>query len=169
MAENRLYVDEVAARLFGLDLATAGAGVPIEACEAGLHPEDRPWVSALLRRSAAALGFVETECRTGPPEGDVRRVIVRGRFSHDAEGRPRRGQGLVLDVTDRRDAAGIAAAPVDPDGHVLERAADQCLALRATLATARRPFLLKLADMLLMELGHELAALVRDTRRGRLS
>lgn len=170
IAGNRLYTDEVVARLFGLDLQAAGAGVPIERYEAGIHPEDRPWVSARLHRTAEASGVVEAEYRTVPPGGDVRWVRARGRFYHDAEGRPLRAHGIIRDITDRKDDRSRSVAePANRNDHVLERAADQALALRETLAAARRPFLLKLVDMLLMELGHELARLVKDARPKRLS
>ncbi|WP_171070165.1 PAS domain-containing protein [Methylobacterium terricola] len=163
IAGNRLYADDVVAGLFGLDLHAAGAGVPIEHYEAGIHPEDRAWVSERLRHAAEASGVVEAEYRTRPRGGPVRRVLARGRFYHDAEGRPLRGHGIILDITDRRDERPVLVPePANRDDHVLERAADQGLALRELLATARRPFLLKLADMLLMELGHELAKLVKD-------
>lgn len=166
IADNRLYTDDVAARLFGLDHETTGAGVPIERYEAGIHPEDRSWVSARLRRTAEASGTVEAEYRTGSRDGDVRWVLARGRFYHDAEGRPLRGHGIILDITDRKDdGPRPAAVPANQDNHVLERAADTCLELREMLAGAKRPFLLKLTDMLLMELGNELAKLVKGAGR----
>lgn len=167
VAGDRLHADDVVARLFGLDLDTAEAGVPIAHYEAGIHPEDRPWVMARLRWTAEASGVVETEHRTHSWGGTVRWVLARVRFYHDGEGRPLRGHGVVLDITARKgDRSRAVPEPANRDDHVLERAADQCLALRELLATARRPFLMKLVDMLLMELGHELAKLVKG--RGRM-
>lgn len=170
ITSNRIYTDDVVANLFGVDLPEAAAGVPIEHYEAGIHPDDRQWVSAYIHRTVESSGVLVAEYRTCPRQGEVRWVLARGRFYHDAAGRPARSHGIILDITDRKeDGARFAAEPVNQADHPLERAADQCMALRDTLAGVKQPFLLKLVDMLLLELARELSTLAGDARRRRLS
>ena len=169
IASNRIYADDVVARLFGVDPAMATTGVPIECFEAGMHPEDRQWVSSYIQRTVERSGTFVAEYRTCP-RGDVRWVLARGCFYHDAAGRPIRSHGVIIDITDRKkDGTRFVTEPVNQADHPLERAADQCMALRDTLVGAKKPFLLKLVDMLLMELGRELSKLAAKTRRQRLS
>jgi len=158
------------ARLFGVDLCQASAGIPIERFETGIHPDDREWVKADVRRTAEMSGSFVAEYRTCPRDGAMRWVLARGRFYHDAAGRPLRSHGIIIDITDRKeDSSRFVVEPVNQADHPLERAADQCMALRDTLADAKRPFLLKLVDMVLLELARELAKLTAKARRQRLS
>ncbi|WP_157063921.1 hypothetical protein [Methylobacterium tarhaniae] len=49
----------------------------------------------------------------------------------------------------------------------LEHVVDQCLSMRDHIAELEKPFLLRLTDMLLLELGRELAALKQiEDRKG---
>lgn len=170
ITSNRIYTDDVVADLFGVDLRDATAGVPIERYEAGIHPDDRQWVSAYIYRITKSSGVLVAEYRTCPQKGEVRWVLARGRFYHDAAGRPLRSHGVIIDITDHKeDGVRFAAEPVNQADHVLERAADQCMTLRDTLAGAKQPFLLKLVDMVLLELGRELGKLADRARRRRLS
>lgn len=170
ITSNRIYTDDVVANLFGVDLPEAAAGVPIERYEAGIHPDDRQWVSAYIHRTVESSGVLVAEYRTCSRKGGVRWVLARGRFYHDAAGRPTRSHGVILDITDRKDdSSRFVSEPVNQADHVLERAADQCMALRDTLASAKQPFLLKLVDMLLLELARELSKLETKVRRQRLS
>ncbi|SFV17192.1 PAS domain S-box-containing protein [Methylobacterium sp. 174MFSha1.1] len=170
ISRNRIYTDDVVANLFGVDLREAAAGVSIERFVAGIHRDDRQWVSAYIRRTVETSGVLVAEYRTCPRKGKVRWVLARGRFYHDDAGRPLRSHGIIVDITDRKDdSSRFAAEPVNQADHPLERAADQCMALRETLAEAKQPFLMKLADMVLLELGRELSKLLAKARRQRLS
>ncbi|SFV14584.1 PAS domain S-box-containing protein [Methylobacterium sp. 174MFSha1.1] len=170
IASNCIYADDVVARLFGVGLRQASTGIPIERFVAGIHPDDRQWVSAYIHRTAESSGVLVAEYRTCPQEGEVRWVLARGRFYHDVAGRPLRSHGIIVDITDRKeDSSRFVVEPLNQDDHPLERAADQCMALRDTLAEVKQPFLLKLTDMLLLELARELSKLVQGARRRRLS
>jgi PAS domain S-box-containing protein len=68
-----------------------------------VHPEDRPAVEAALQR-AEATGDVAAEYRVAHPDGSVHWLQLKGRLLPDADGRPGRMVGFVLDVTDRRQA-----------------------------------------------------------------
>ncbi|TNC06529.1 PAS domain-containing protein [Methylobacterium terricola] len=170
ITNNRIYTDDVVANLFGVSLQEAAAGVPIERYEAGIHPDDRQWVSAYIKRTTESSGVLIAEYRTCPLQGEVRWVLARGRFYHDNAGRPLRSHGVIVDITDRKDDnSRFAAEPVNQADHPLERAADQCMGLRDTLAGAKQPFLLKLVDMVLLELARELSKLEAKLRKQRLS
>ena len=75
-----------------------------------IHPDDRQRVAVMRRASFDPLGsgFFEDEHRIIRPDGSVRWVFVKGRVSFTEEGsrrrRPRRGNGFVLDITERKAA-----------------------------------------------------------------
>lgn len=170
IARDRIYADDVSTFLFGLDPCEAQTGLSAAAYEAGIHPEDRDAVAAQFRASAARGGLYVAEYRTCPRDGSVRWVLERGHFYHDEAGRPRRAHGVVVDISDRkREGDGSASRPPSRTDHPLERAADLCMATREAVREARQPFLLKLIDMVLLELGRELKRSMDRERRRRLS
>lgn len=142
--EDRLSADEVVAELFGLDPEEAGAGIPFERWMRTVHPDDRGQMSVHL---AGASGPFRSEYRTCSRDGSRRRVQVQGRFYHDAQGRPVRSSGTVLDITER---------PGDP-GRALDEAADHCMAARRAAARIDAPLVRRLLDMALIEIGRALA------------
>lgn len=167
---DRVYADDVAAFLFGLDPDQGQTGWPVGAFEAGIHPEDREAVTSQFHATVATGGAFVAEYRTCPRDGSVRRVLERGHCYYDAAGRPRRAHGIIVDVTDRGPGDGSCASrPTESADHPLERAADLCMAARQAVREARRPFLLKLVDMVLVELGRELKGLMEAERWRRLS
>ncbi|MFH6786172.1 MULTISPECIES: PAS domain-containing protein [Methylobacterium] len=171
---DQVYADDAAAFLFGLDPDQGQTGCPVDAFEAGIHPDDREAVASLFRATVATGGVFVAEYRTCPRDGSVRRVLERGHFYHDAAGCPRRAHGIIVDITDRKLGGGgfatrQAQGDDHPADHPLERAADLCMAARQAVREANRPFLLKLVDMVLLELGRELKGLMDAERRRRLS
>ncbi|WP_162501504.1 PAS domain-containing protein [Methylobacterium crusticola] len=166
---NRIYTDDVVARLFGVDPDHASTGLPIERYESGIHPEDQGWVGPYIRRTVASSGVFVAEYRTCMHDGAVRWVLARGRFYHDGEGRPLRSHGIVVDITDRKiDGSSYVAEPLAREDHTLERVADHCIAAREAFAEMGEPFLLKLADMLLLEVGRMLARQAKAERIRRM-
>ncbi|HTV23860.1 MAG TPA: ATP-binding protein [Polyangiaceae bacterium] len=67
-----------------------------------VHPLDRERVSAAIERSIAEGCEYDIEYRVMWANGDVHWVLVRGRATYDAGGRPRRMAGVSLDVTERK-------------------------------------------------------------------
>ena len=68
-----------------------------------VFPEDWPVVKAAIRR-ANETGDVAAEYRIVQPDGAVRWLQAKGRMFFDAEGRPERLLGFMLDVTERHHA-----------------------------------------------------------------
>jgi PAS domain S-box-containing protein len=69
-----------------------------------MHPEDRPWVEAEIRKAQepGENGRIELEHRLLRPDGTIRWVRVRARFSFEGEGQARRltrTVGACVDVT----------------------------------------------------------------------
>jgi signal transduction histidine kinase/CheY-like chemotaxis protein len=64
-------------------------------------PEDRPLVEAAFAK-AVETGILDIECRIRRPDGAVRWIAAKGRTEYDADGRPVRMAGIVLDRSDQR-------------------------------------------------------------------
>jgi PAS domain S-box-containing protein len=81
------------------------ATAAFETFEALIHPEDRDWVNEHYRAAYAAGNdgryMAEFRIRRAG-DGAERRVLATGRVHLDAQGRPIRGIGTLMDLTDRR-------------------------------------------------------------------
>lgn len=90
------------AHLFGLEANEVAKGLPAEAYNAAIHPDDQKRVTKEFADAVAKLRPYECEYRTIDAKGDVHWVIARGYFdSHrDAVQSP----GVVVDITDRKHA-----------------------------------------------------------------
>lgn len=95
---DRFYTSESFARLSGAEPGAAPATAFLD----GIHPEDRGWVRARIARGMAEGGDFAEDYRLCLPDGTVRWVHARGRFSRDAVGRPERFAGVALDITERK-------------------------------------------------------------------
>jgi PAS domain S-box-containing protein len=92
-------------------------GVPPEApvdygtWQRGLHPEDRGWVEALVRRVLAGEegGEYSVEHRVLGQDGRLRWVYSRGRAFFGEDGRVRHLSGTLLDITGRKQSEARAA------------------------------------------------------------
>ncbi|MBK1658304.1 PAS domain-containing protein [Paracraurococcus ruber] len=104
VAANRITADPGYARLFSVTPEAVAEGLPIETLLPALHPEDRPATEAAIARALAGEqdGLFEAEYRVLLQGGETRWVAARGRCERDAEGRPTRFPGVVVDVTERR-------------------------------------------------------------------
>ncbi len=68
-----------------------------------IHPEDRGETEAALHEAMADGSDFVSEFRTLHPDGSVHWIAGRGRFFYDAEGRPVRMVGAMMDVTGQRE------------------------------------------------------------------
>ncbi|SIN87393.1 PAS domain S-box-containing protein [Singulisphaera sp. GP187] len=106
---GRASVDRNVAALFGVDereLADVGPDFFIER----LHPDDREQVAAGLAHSRETGALYEAEFRIVKPDGSLRWAANRGRLRCDAAGRPLALDGVVLDITERKQAEHDVAA-----------------------------------------------------------
>lgn len=84
-------------RIFGLDPATSPSH---EAFNNSIHPSDRGRMAALSEQGLREGIFPLMEYRVLRPDGSVRLVSLTSVFMFDAQGKPRRLVGAVLDRTD---------------------------------------------------------------------
>src|SRR5690606_7447001 len=102
--------------------------VNVAAMRSLVHPEDRSHVDEALLRSASAGGDFRCECRVVGGGGAARWIDARGHVEFDAAGAPLRLEGMLLDITDRKqkeerlrkvvEQVPIAMLMVDPAGRI---------------------------------------------------
>lgn len=103
IVHNRVHADRNLARLFGVSLQEANGG-PLEAYLQAIHPEDQHRVGQAISQAMESEDSYEAGYRIVGPDGLIRSVVARGRIERDAEGRPTRLPGVVIDITKQREA-----------------------------------------------------------------
>ncbi len=101
IGEQRLYADVRFAELHGLDPALMAAGAPGSAFFHAIHPEDRLRIRLSVSAMLAGAEVFSKEFRLTAGDG-VRWVRAEGRTRFDAEDRPVRFEGALIDVTEHR-------------------------------------------------------------------
>ncbi|QAY79715.1 hybrid sensor histidine kinase/response regulator [Sphingosinicella sp. BN140058] len=97
-----LYFDPRLAALYGVDADRAAAGLPTETFFAAIDPSDAPRIRiAVAGMLHGAEVFLKTYRLIGD-DGVVRWVEAHGRCHYDANERPIRFSGILIDVTARR-------------------------------------------------------------------
>lgn len=172
-ASDFIRADMFVALLFNVDPEAAEAGLPLAAFVAGIHPEDRDRVLALIRQRSRDGDLYAIEYRVCSADGITRWVLGRGRFLSDHRGQPVSGRGIIVDITDVRKSAGAAGALYPAALHEaeppLERAADFAMAAHRAICELQDPALKARADALLLDLGRKLAEQERHTRRAQMN
>ena len=172
-ASNRVRADMFVALLFNVDPEAAELGLPASAFAAGIHPEDRDRVLALLRRRVRDGDLYVIEYRVRSADGATRWVLGRGRFLADHRGRPISGRGIIVDITDVRTGERATGALGADDHHEaetpLERAADFAMAAHRAICELEDPALRARADALLLDLGRRLAEKERRAHRAQMN
>ncbi|MDR3569600.1 MAG: PAS domain-containing protein [Syntrophobacteraceae bacterium] len=100
ISANRFSGDELGCHLLGIDSPTF-AGTQEEVFRA-IHVEDRDRVRRSLGRALKQDMPFEAEHRSVQTDGKVIHIAVRGRLARDTQGRPERINGLVWDITERK-------------------------------------------------------------------
>ena len=100
---NRIFADRHLARLFNVSAADADGG-PLEHYLSAVHPDDIPATREAIGRAVREGTNYAVEYRLARPEGGYRWVVARGWAERDATGYVRRFPGVVLDVTERKQA-----------------------------------------------------------------
>ena len=98
---NRLFGDEMLARLFNVDPFEAD-GELLDKYIKSIHPDDLPRVQSALEQSAKSGADYQADYRIIQPDGSVRWVTARGRPERDEAGQPIRMPGVLVDITDRK-------------------------------------------------------------------
>jgi PAS domain S-box-containing protein len=81
---------------------TSDADVTIDTFYERLHPEDRDRTRQAIETSVSKNAPYDIEYRTVAPDGRFKWIRAIGRTFHDVAGRPRRFDGVTLDVTDQK-------------------------------------------------------------------
>lgn len=102
LEEDRVTADERFARLFSVDPVDAIRGLPVETFFAPIHPDDRARVQQGIADALHGRASSRFEYRLVQHDGSIRWVVASGAVQRDAEGRPRRFPGVVVDVTAQR-------------------------------------------------------------------
>jgi PAS domain S-box-containing protein len=100
IAENKRVFDDQVCRLLGID-SPKFSGAAEEFFEA-LHPDDRDKVRAALAKTIEHGRPYETEYRAVWPDGSIHHITARGGLLCDDKGQAVRVNGLIWDVTERR-------------------------------------------------------------------
>ncbi|QBI20197.1 EAL domain-containing protein [Egibacter rhizosphaerae] len=110
--------DRVCAQMFDGD--PDGPPLTIEDCLQAVHPVDRTALSTALYRVAEQGGSYERTFRVQHHDGSARWVLERARAAPGAHGRIERIDGVVMDVSDRQDAAQRVVETLDSvsDGYI---------------------------------------------------
>jgi PAS domain S-box-containing protein len=100
--EGRLYADARFAELCGLDADALSLGAPTSMFFSAIHPEDRIRVRMAVAGMVAGAEVFSKDFRLHSPMGGVRWVHAEGRTRYDAQDRPVRFEGAMVDVTEHR-------------------------------------------------------------------
>jgi len=98
--EDKRYFDDQVCRLLGIEPATF-SGSAEEFFDA-VHPDDRERLHEALSRTVEQDLPYEPEYRTVWPDGTIHHIAARGRLFRDDAGRPLRINGIIWDITDRK-------------------------------------------------------------------
>ena len=97
---NRRCFDDHACHILGIDPATFSGAA--EEFFAALHPDDRETISRALSRTLEQDVPYAAEYRAVWPDGGVHYIAARGKLVRDDKGRPVRLNGLIWDISERR-------------------------------------------------------------------
>lgn len=102
VGRGKLFVDERFAELYGLDPSAAAEGFPTATFFSAMHPDDRPRMQIAVAGILGGAELFSKEFRVIAPDGLVLWMHGRGRSHLDANERPARFTGLLVDVTERK-------------------------------------------------------------------
>jgi PAS domain S-box-containing protein len=103
IAHDRLIWDDETLRIFGITQKSFTGNAA--AFQALVHPDDREPLKAMQANAWASDGITEMEYRIVRADGAVRRVYDRGQVTRrDEAGKPVQNIGMVMDVTEQRQA-----------------------------------------------------------------
>ena len=103
LGEDRRVFDDQACYLLGIDRAKF-TGTADEFF-AAVHPDDREMLKAALARTVEQNVPYEPEYRAVWPDGSVHHIAARGQLVwQDASDKPERIDGLIWDITERKQA-----------------------------------------------------------------
>ncbi|SEM58159.1 PAS domain S-box-containing protein [Stigmatella aurantiaca] len=100
----RITVDALFAKSFGLTPVLASQEVTVQALSASIHPEDFPRVEALVSQTVEKGQPLRVEFRARQSHGAYLWLEANGHCEHDAQGKPLRFPGILLNIDERKRA-----------------------------------------------------------------
>jgi PAS domain S-box-containing protein len=100
--QDRLFVDDAFAELYGFDLEAARLGLPVKAFFSAIHPDDRPRIQIAVAGILGGAELFSKEFRLRTGDGSIMWVHGRGQCQFDPQDVPIRFTGLLVDVTERK-------------------------------------------------------------------
>lgn len=101
---DTFYSDARFAAMFSVDPEKGASGAPLSDYLAGVHPEDRSRIAGKIQHAIATGEKYAQEYRLRQKDGTVRWIEARGECLYDEEGKALRFPGVVVDVTERKQA-----------------------------------------------------------------
>jgi two-component system, cell cycle sensor histidine kinase and response regulator CckA len=134
IANDRLEWDDETMRIFGITREAFGGNAA--AFFALVHPEDREALKAMQVKARPIHGITEMEYRIVRPDGAVRNIHDRGQVTRYEAGTPVQSTGMVMDVTEQRQAE----ASLRVQAHILDNTGQAVIAtdIEARITYANR-------------------------------
>lgn len=98
------YSDARFAKMFSVDPAKGDKGAPLAEYLAGIHPEDAERIAGAINHAVATGEKYAQEYRLLQKDENIRWVEARGECLCDEDGKPARFVGVVVDVTNQKNA-----------------------------------------------------------------
>jgi len=101
---DTFYSDAHFAQMFPVDPAKGEKGAPLAEYIAGIHPEDVERITGAVNHALTAGAKYIQEYRLLQKDGTIRWVEARGERLCDEKGKPSRFVGVVVDITNQKEA-----------------------------------------------------------------
>ncbi|MBA4020419.1 MAG: hypothetical protein C0483_24930 [Pirellula sp.] len=100
---DKTYADANLAQMFGVTPQAAEGGTQADFLSK-VHPDDAPVVAGLVQQAIKTNGHYEAEFRIEREVDGIRWIVARGVVEYDDGGSPRQMNGVVVDITERKQA-----------------------------------------------------------------
>jgi PAS domain S-box-containing protein len=104
MTTDIVTADKGLSHIFDIPFTKVAKGLPLATFISSIHPDDRTRVQAAIEAAIKSGEGYECEYRILTKKGTERWVIARGRVERDSQGHPANLPGVVIDITDRKQA-----------------------------------------------------------------
>lgn len=101
---DKVYGDANLFHLFGVPENPEDKGLPLKVFTNNIHDDDRARVSHLIEEAMRNHHGYEAEYRILVDDQTIKWVLARGRLTYNADDQPRSFSGVLVDVTDRKNA-----------------------------------------------------------------
>ena len=104
IGHDEVYGDRNLLRLFGVAETPESVGLPLSTFTNAIHTDDQTRVKQLIEETLQSGHSYEAEYRIVGKDADVRWVLARGQLSYDERNQLRTFSGVLIDVSERKQA-----------------------------------------------------------------